>query len=124
MRRNVRIVSSVITALTLVGAIGCSVSANAGGKKVNTLEEGKKLAFAKKKGNCLACHLIAGGKQAGTIAPPLIAMKARFPKKADLRAQIYDARAKNPGTIMPPFGPHGILSPKELDMVVEFIQSL
>ena len=118
MRRAFRIVSVAVSALTIVGAIGLSSSALAGDS------EGQKLAFNKKKGNCLACHLIAGGKQPGNIAPPLVAMKARFPKKADLRAQIANPQAKNPDSMMPPFQAHGILSPKEIDLVVDFIYTL
>ena len=121
MRRGFRVVSVAVSALAIVGAIGCSSTVvAAGGKKMS----GKELAFNKKKGNCLACHLIAGGKQAGTIAPPLIAMKARFPKKATLRSQIEDARKKNPDSMMPPFKPHGILSDKEISLVVDFIYGL
>ena len=88
------------------------------------MEAGKKLAFNRKKGNCLACHQIAGGSLPGNIGPPLVAMKSRFPDKAKLRAQIYDARKANPNTIMPPFGPHAILSDDEIDKVVEFISTL
>lgn len=126
MRKSSRIMSVAVTALTLAGLIGMSPAVNAKDKKkaLTPLEEGKKLSFDKKKGNCLACHVIAGGDQAGNIAPPLVAMKARFPDKAVLRAQIYDARTKNPNTIMIPFGPHGVLSDKELDKVVDFIYTL
>ncbi len=121
MRISFRMVSTAISALALVGALGLTTTASAG---EDIMSQGKKLAFDKKKGNCLACHLIAGGDQPGNIGPPLIAMKARFPEKATLRAQIYDARAKNPDTIMIPFGPHGVLSDKEIDAVVEFIYGL
>ena len=90
----------------------------------NDIEEGKKVAFDRKKGNCLACHMIAGGDLPGNIGPPLIAMKARFPDKAVLRAQIWDATEKNPNTIMPPFGKHRVLTEKEVDLVTEFIHTL
>jgi sulfur-oxidizing protein SoxX len=85
---------------------------------------GKKVAFDRKKGNCLACHAIAGGSLPGNIGPPLVAMKARFPNKADLRAQIWDSTVANPNTIMPPFGKHRILTEKEVDLVTEFIYTL
>lgn len=88
------------------------------------IEEGKKISFNKKKGNCLACHMIAGGEMPGNVGPPLIAMKARFPDVAKLRAQIADPREMNPNTIMPPFGAHGILTDDEVDKVVAFIHSL
>ena len=120
MQRAFRIVSVAASTIAIVGIIGFSSSVLAG----DSHEEGKKLAFNKKKGNCLACHVIAGGKQAGSIAPPLVAMKARFPKKSDLLAQISDPQAKNPNTMMPPFKAHGILSAKELKLVTDFIYSL
>jgi len=130
MRKPFRIMSVTATttamALTFAGLIGLSTASvyAEDKKKLTPLETGKKLAFDKKKGNCLACHLIIGGDQAGNIAPPLIGMKGRFPDKAVLRAQIYDARVKVPNTIMIPFGPHGVLSEKELDLVLDFIYTL
>lgn len=88
------------------------------------LEKGKALAFNRKKGNCLACHQIEGGELAGTVGPPLVAMKSRFPERQKLWAQIYDSTAKNPNSMMPPFGRHGILTDDELEAVVDFIHSL
>lgn len=90
----------------------------------DALEEGKKLAFDRKKGNCLACHMIVGGNLPGTIGPPLIAMKQRFPDKAKLREQIADARTINPDTIMIPFGAHGVMTDEEIDKVTDYIYSL
>ncbi len=118
MRRGFRVVSVAVSALAIVGAIGYSSAVTAGDMG------GKELAFNKKKGNCLACHLIAGGDQAGNIAPPLIAMKARFPDRKVLRAQIAEPRTKNPDSIMPPFAAHGILSDKEIDLITDFVQAL
>jgi len=53
-----------------------------------------------------------------------VAMKARYPDKAKLRAQIWDPTAKNPATIMPPFGKHEILTEDEIDAVVEWVWTL
>lgn len=88
------------------------------------IAEGKKVAFDRKKGNCLACHMMSDGALPGNIGPPLIAMKARFPDKAALRAQIWDPTVANSNTIMPPFGKHRILTEKEVDLVTEFVYSL
>lgn len=90
----------------------------------DAVAQGKEIAFDRKKGNCLGCHAIEGGSLPGNIGPPLIAMKARFPDKAKLRAQIWDATARNPYTPMPPFGKHGALSDKEIDLITEFIHTL
>ena len=108
--------------IVMLSALSISSVAIAGDKKAEMT--GQELAFERKKGNCLACHQIEGGKMAGSIAPPLVAMAARFPDKEKLRAQIWDAQVANPDTLMPPFGKHKILSEKEIDKVVEFISSL
>ena len=102
----------------------CCISLVGGIASADMIADGKKVAFDRKKGNCLSCHMIAGGDLPGNIGPPLIAMKARFPNKADLRAQIWDSTVKNPNSIMPPFGKHQILSEKEVDLITEFIHTL
>jgi len=90
----------------------------------SAIAAGKKIAFDRTKGNCLACHMIEGGELPGNIGPALVAIKARFPDKAKLRAQIWDSTRSNPNSIMPPFGRHEILTESEIDKVVEFIYSL
>ena len=108
--------AALLFLITLVGGISVATAGD--------IADGKKVAFDRKKGNCLACHMIADGSLPGNIGPPLVAMKARFPDKADLRAQIWDSTVANPNTIMPPFGKHRILTEKEVDLVTEFIYSL
>jgi len=122
MRKLFQKLLVTISAVAMVSAVGFSASVVASGG--SDLEQGKKLAFDKRKGNCLACHLIAGGDMAGNIAPPLVAMKARFPDIKVLKAQISDARIKNPSTFMPPFKPHGILTSGEIDKITAFVHSL
>ncbi len=90
----------------------------------DALERGKAIAFERGRGNCLACHVIAGGEFAGNYGPPLLLMKTRFPDRADLRAQIWDASVKEPTTRMPPYGRHRILTEEEIDLLVEFIHTL
>ncbi|MBT3048566.1 MAG: sulfur oxidation c-type cytochrome SoxX [gamma proteobacterium symbiont of Ctena orbiculata] len=90
----------------------------------NAVEEGKKIAFDRKKGNCLACHNIVNAPSPGNIAPALVAMKARYASKEELRMQIWDATIKNPESAMPPFGKHGILSEADLEKVVEYVWTL
>ena len=102
----------------------CCITLFSGIANADEIADGKKVAFDRKKGNCLACHMIPGGSLPGNIGPPLVAMKARFPDKAKLREQIWDATTNNPNTIMPPFGKHQILSEKEVDLVTAFIYSL
>lgn len=85
---------------------------------------GQALAFDRNKGNCLACHAIPGDPKAsspGNIGPALSGMKSRFPDRAKLRAQIWDATVNNPRTSMPPFGKNKILTEPELDLVTDYI---
>ena len=101
-----------------------SFAAEAQAKTASVTEQGMTLSFDRKKGNCLACHQIEGGNLPGNIGPPLLAMKARFPDKAKLRAQIWDATKANPNSIMPPFGRNKVLGESEIDKIVEFIYTL
>ncbi len=91
---------------------------------VSRIEQGKALAFERRKGNCLACHVIEGGELAGNYGPPLVKMKARYPDREQLKEQIWDAEVQNPATRMPPFGRHKILTDEEIDLVVDFLLTL
>ena len=90
----------------------------------DVIQKGKEIAWDRKKGNCLTCHMMEGGQQVGNVGPPLMAMKARYPNKADLRQQIWDPTKRNPMTSMPPFGRNHILTEEEIDFVTEYIHSL
>ncbi|NOX09568.1 MAG: sulfur oxidation c-type cytochrome SoxX [Gammaproteobacteria bacterium] len=111
-------IASILTGLTMIPVSVASAS------EASVIAEGKKLAFNRKKGNCLACHAIAGGKLPGNIGPALIAMKDRYPDKSRLRAQIWDSTANNPNSMMPPFGRHKILSNSDIDKITAYIYSL
>ena len=89
-----------------------------------TIKLGKDVAYDRKKGNCLACHMMGDGESPGDLGPPMIAMKARFPDRAKLRAQVYDATQNNPNSRMPPFGKHRIVSEQELDAIVDYLYTL
>ena len=123
MRKLNSIATAILSSALLIGSLTLLGVTSASASEA-TIAEGKKLAFNRKLGNCLACHAIAGGSLPGDIGPPLIAMKARFPNKAKLRAQIWDSTAKNPNSIMPPFGKHNMLSEKQIDKITDYIYSL
>lgn len=89
-----------------------------------SVAKGKEVAFNRKTGNCLACHMVSDGESPGDIGPPLIAMKARFPDRQKLFDQIYDATKNNPATRMPPFGKHKALSNADIDAIVDFLYTL
>lgn len=94
------------------------------GDALSDVERGRQLAFDRRKGNCLACHVIEGGELAGNYGPPLLMMKVRFPDRDVLREQVWDAEERNPETRMPPFGRHKILTEEEIDLVVEYLLTL
>ena len=85
---------------------------------------GKSLAMERSKGNCLACHSIEDGELPGTIGPPLVALKLRFPERAALKQQICDATVRNVDSRMPPFCRHGILTEDEVELIVDYLYTL
>ncbi len=125
MRTHPGILKTAGSVLALAGSVALlSVPSLSLAADTSVVDQGKAASFDRKKGNCLACHQIAGGKLAGNVGPPLVAMKARYPDKAKLRAEIWDATKTNPSSIMPPFGRQQILSESDIDKIVEFIYTL
>jgi sulfur-oxidizing protein SoxX len=136
MRKTAKAVLGTSAAVLLLGAVATTPAAHAAGQvpdpkvcndKANppkdVVTKGGCVVLNRRKGNCMACHQIAG-VASGNVAPPLVAVQARFPDKAKLRAQIDDATKFNPNTVMPPFGRHEILTKDEIDQVVEFVLTL
>lgn len=120
MRKLHRLAACAIGAAVMTGS---AVAQAAVAKEAS----GKDIAFDRSKGNCLACHAmptVPDAESAGLYGTPLIAMSARFPDKARLRAQIWDSTANAPSTSMPPYGKHGILTEQEIDKVTDFVYGL
>ena len=113
----------MLPAFALALVIGAFVSAGSAHAQ-SAAAEGQKLAFDRSKGNCLTCHAIKGGTLPGSIGPDLIDIKSKYPNREDLVAIISDETLRNPLTMMPPFGRNRILTPKEIDAVVDFLQTL
>ena len=87
-------------------------------ENINT---GKKLALE----FCVACHQFTGTTQAGSLGPPLMVMKSRFPDRKTIYNIIYDpAVAIRPHTMMPPFGRNKLISKQEIDKIIDFLYSL
>jgi sulfur-oxidizing protein SoxX len=119
---KIRLISTAASVVALLGVFASPIAVAA--SHGDMIAEGKRVSFDRKLGNCLTCHVMADGQSPGNIGPPLIAMKARFPDKKVLRAQIWDSTARNPATMMPPFGKHNILTEEQIDAVTEFVYSL
>jgi sulfur-oxidizing protein SoxX len=125
MRQSVmKILTSAFSLAAVIGALVTTSFPATADEASSIIEKGKEVSFDRKLGNCLACHAIEDGTLPGNIGPPLIAMKLRYPDKAKLRAQIWDATVANPNTIMIPFGRHRVLTEEQIDQVVEYIYTL
>jgi sulfur-oxidizing protein SoxX len=85
---------------------------------------GEALAFDRAKGNCLACHTMRGSDVPSNVGPELSDMKARFPDRADLVLILTNEEARNPRTMMPPFGRDQILSAGEINQIIDFLYTL
>ena len=110
-------------AFALALAIGAFAFADSA-RAQSTVDEGRKLAFDRGKGNCLTCHVIKGGDLPGTIGPELKDLKAKYPDRNELTAIIFDETKRNPQTMMPPFGRNRILTEQEISAIVDFLQTL
>jgi L-cysteine S-thiosulfotransferase len=115
--------SARFPAFALALAIGALAFAGAA-QAQSAVDEGRKLAFDRSKGNCLTCHVIKGGDLPGTIGPELVDIKSKYPKREDLVAIVHDETVRNPLTVMPPFGRNRLLTEKEINAVVDFLQTL
>jgi len=120
-------------AMMPVATAGESLPTDKGCKKLKDADAATKgwcTMVNRKKGNCLACHDVvtkkwpAGLPASGNIGPPLVSMKSRFPDKAKLRAQIWDATAVNPKSSMIPFGRHKVISESDIDNIVTFLYTI
>ena len=111
-----------LPAFTLALAIGAFASIGAA-QAQSAADEGRKLAFDRGKGNCLTCHVIKGGEYPGTLGPELSAMKGKYTRD-ELFAIVFDETKRNPLSVMPPFGRNRILTEKEINAVVDFLQTL
>lgn len=120
MKKTLQILALVACYLLLTSASSIAEDTTVDTK----IEQGKNIAFNRKKGNCLACHYIQGGTLMGNTGPALIAMKQRFPERRKLIAQVNDARVNNSNTFMPPFGAHEILTAEEVKLVVDWLYTL
>lgn len=76
--------------------------------------------------NCLACHVVGdrGTNLPGNVGPDLSEVAKRGHTDEYLFNYIYDARAFNPDTVMPPWGTHGVLKDDEIRHIVAYLKTL
>ena len=101
--------------------------------------KGRKLAISRKKGNCLACHVISDLKDQpfhGNVGPSLDGVAGRY-SEGELRLRIVNPKVFHSGTIMPAFykldGLHRVmkkfkgktvLTASEVEDVVAYLKTL
>ncbi len=127
MRIKITLLCSLVASLGLVNFSMAAEGASAvAATPAPAQMTGQELAFDKNKGNCLSCHVINDPKATspGNLGPSLEGVKDRYPDRAKLRAQIWDATVINPKTAMPPMGRNKILTEQEIDLVVDYLLKL
>ena len=69
--------------------------------------------------------MIKGGDLPGTIGPELTGHQKQVPQSRTISSRsVTDETKRNPLTVMPPFGRNRILTEKEINAVVDFLQTL
>ena len=116
--------TGTVLAAALVAALGGGLGAAPAAVAASAIEEGRKIAFDRRKGNCMACHIMAGATLAGTVGPPPHRNEGAFPRQDEAARPDPDSTQINPQSLMPPFGRHEILTEDEIDKVVEYVHSL
>ncbi|MGH8731670.1 MAG: sulfur oxidation c-type cytochrome SoxX [Burkholderiales bacterium] len=113
-----------MVAVLFIGSAFLLSMPQAGADEVPNVTAGRQLAFEIAKGNCLACHKFPGDSRANTLAnigPPLLAIRSKFPDRAQLHRRLWDPMQTNPNTVMPPFGKHRILSRDEIELIIDYL---
>jgi sulfur oxidation c-type cytochrome SoxX len=118
--------------VAVVSLAGCAQQSAALSDQATTasrtasLEQGWRILFDQRQGNCAACHSIPDqkGTKTGiqsTFAPALDGVASRYSTE-QLRQWVVDARKINPNTLMPPFG--AMLSAQQVTDVLAALQTL
>lgn len=108
-----------IARFVLMGMMAVPVLASAATPQ--QIADGKKIATTTALGNCDACHEFRGADEAGNIGPALNDVKRMVPDRKAFYAIIYDEMKRNPETVMPSFGKNLILSPQQINDVIDFM---
>jgi L-cysteine S-thiosulfotransferase len=85
---------------------------------------GREIALARDKGYCIVCHELPGEAWPGTVGARVLNFKKHNYPNELVFQQIFDARAFNPNSVMPPYGTFGILNEQEIRDLVAYLQSL
>ena len=111
-------------ALAAFAVATCSLSAPSHAQDV---QQGRDLFLRKDKGNCGACHQVPSDPAVtsrATVGPALANVRERLPDRVALRAMLVDPMQRNPATLMPPYGKHQILTPAEIERVLDYVHAI
>jgi alcohol dehydrogenase (quinone), cytochrome c subunit len=92
--------------------------------KAENVQAGQKLALDRAKGNCLACHTLKGGDAPSNVGRELKDIKRRFPVRADLVEILTNESLRNPIAPMPSMGKNNVLTPAEIEKIIDFLYTL
>lgn len=104
-----------------------AAAALAAGTAWGQAESGRDLFVRPDKGNCIACHQVPPGSGPAVradVGPRLDAAHLKGWDRARLRALLEDPTRANPDTVMPPYGRHRLLEPREIDTLIDFLHAL
>jgi sulfur-oxidizing protein SoxA len=89
--------------------------------------KGRQLAFDRSRGGaCIACHVMGPDtpELPGNVGPDLSEIGTAGRSDEYLFNYVWDARAYNPETVMPPWGAHGYYEAAEIADIVAFLRTL
>jgi L-cysteine S-thiosulfotransferase len=120
------VLATAVLLASCVQSAALQTSQTAGAASKASQEQGWRVLFDQRLGNCAACHSIPDheGHKLGiqsTFAPALDGVASRY-NAYQLRQWVVDARTINPNTLMPPF--NAILSPQQITDVLAALQTL
>ena len=92
--------------------------------RADNIADGRALALDRGKGNCLACHTLKGGDAPSNVGRELVDMRRRFPNRADLEEILTDESLRNPIAPMPSLGRNRVLTPVEIQKIIDFLYTL
>ncbi|MBL8519150.1 MAG: c-type cytochrome [Betaproteobacteria bacterium] len=90
-------------------------------------QDGRALFLDARAGRCAHCHQVPADpavKSQSTIGPPLAGMKARYETLEALDAAIGDLEKIKPGTFMPPYRRHRLLTDAEIAAIARYVWTL
>jgi sulfur-oxidizing protein SoxX len=104
-----------------------TVTILAAGAAWGQASEGREMFVRRDLGNCIACHQVpegAGPVVRANVGPRLDAAHLKGWDRDRLRKLLDDPMRANPGTVMPPYGRHRLLEPREIERVIDYLHAL